>query len=173
MSRRRPRSTRRDPRRCQAMYGLGFQALLGHCRRLAAGNDAISRHSIRLQRVLVMPDQPKPRRPQAAALPPQGGNACPAEGSDNPINGPGETTPRRASPFFRHPPPDPHPYGELQYVARQSSRKCPDRCAGLSPRLQLSRTGSGGRGAERSANRPFQPPTGRPSACQFCPSQQP
>ena len=44
--------------------------------------------------------------------------------SGNPINGLGETVPRRASPFFWHPP-EQHPYGELQIVARQSSRKCP------------------------------------------------
>lgn len=44
--------------------------------------------------------------------------------SGNPINGLGETEPRQASPFFWHPP-DQHPYGELQIVARQSSRKCP------------------------------------------------
>jgi epoxyqueuosine reductase len=44
--------------------------------------------------------------------------------SGNFINGLGETTPRRASPFFWHPP-DQHPYGELQIVARQSSRRCP------------------------------------------------
>jgi ferredoxin len=36
----------------------------------------------------------------------------------------GETTPRRPSPFFWHPP-DQHPYGELQIVARKSSRNCP------------------------------------------------
>jgi epoxyqueuosine reductase len=44
--------------------------------------------------------------------------------SGNPINGLGETAPRRPSPFFWHPP-DRHPYGELQSAARQSSRKCP------------------------------------------------
>jgi epoxyqueuosine reductase QueG len=44
--------------------------------------------------------------------------------SGNPINGLGETTPRRPSPFFWHPP-DQHPYGELQIVARKSSRGCP------------------------------------------------
>ncbi len=44
--------------------------------------------------------------------------------SGNPINGLGELAPRRPSPFFWHPP-DKHPYGELQIVARQSSRKCP------------------------------------------------
>ena len=48
--------------------------------------------------------------------------------SGNPINGLGETTPRRPSPFFWHPP-DQHPYGELQAAARQSSRKCPGAAA--------------------------------------------
>ncbi|MEO7652119.1 MAG: hypothetical protein ABIZ80_16770 [Bryobacteraceae bacterium] len=44
--------------------------------------------------------------------------------SGNPINGRGETTPRRPSPFFWRPPGQ-HPFGELQSAARQSSRKCP------------------------------------------------
>ena len=44
--------------------------------------------------------------------------------SGNPINGLGESTPRRPSPFFWHPP-DQHPFGELQTAARQSSRRCP------------------------------------------------
>src|SRR5580692_11234590 len=44
--------------------------------------------------------------------------------SGNSINGLGETQPRKASPFFWHPP-DQHPYGYLQIAARQSSRKCP------------------------------------------------
>jgi epoxyqueuosine reductase len=44
--------------------------------------------------------------------------------SGNAINGVGETAVRRASPFFWHPP-DQHPYGDLQIVARQNSRKCP------------------------------------------------
>ncbi len=44
--------------------------------------------------------------------------------SGNPINGLGEAEPRRPSPFFWHPP-DQHPYGDLQVVARQNSRKCP------------------------------------------------
>jgi ferredoxin len=54
-------------------------------------------------------------RPETAAL---------LKVSGNPINGLGETHPRRPSPFFWHPP-DLHPYGELQIVARQSSRRCP------------------------------------------------
>jgi epoxyqueuosine reductase len=44
--------------------------------------------------------------------------------SGNPINGLGETSIRKASPFFWHPP-DQHPFGDLQVVARQSSRRCP------------------------------------------------
>jgi epoxyqueuosine reductase len=44
--------------------------------------------------------------------------------SGNPINGLGETSIRKASPFFWHPS-DQHPYGDLQVVARQSSRRCP------------------------------------------------
>jgi epoxyqueuosine reductase len=44
--------------------------------------------------------------------------------SGNQINGLGETELRPPSPFFWHPP-DQHPYGELQIVARQNSRKCP------------------------------------------------
>ena len=44
--------------------------------------------------------------------------------SGNPINGLGETAPRRPSPFFWHPP-DQHPYGDLQAAARTNSRKCP------------------------------------------------
>jgi ferredoxin len=44
--------------------------------------------------------------------------------SGNPINGLGETSPRRPSPFFWHPP-DQHPWGDLQILARRSSRQCP------------------------------------------------
>ena len=36
----------------------------------------------------------------------------------------GEAMSRRPSPFFWHPR-DLHPYGELQILARQNSRKCP------------------------------------------------
>lgn len=55
--------------------------------------------------------------------------------SGNPINGLGETEPRRPSPFFWHPP-NLHPYGELQNVARQSSRRCP----GAGPVFQAAYT---------------------------------
>ncbi len=44
--------------------------------------------------------------------------------SGNPVNGLGEKDIRRPSPHFWHPP-DLHPWGELQLVARTNSRKCP------------------------------------------------
>jgi hypothetical protein len=44
--------------------------------------------------------------------------------SGNSINGVGETTPRQPSPFFWHPP-DQHPWGDLQLLARKNSRKGP------------------------------------------------
>jgi ferredoxin len=71
-----------------------------------------------------MPDQPNPRRPKRLSYRPKPETLALLKVSGNPINGLGETTPRKASPFFWHPP-DQHPYGELQNVARQSSRKCP------------------------------------------------
>ena len=55
--------------------------------------------------------------------------------SGNPINGLGETEPRRPSPFFWHPP-HLHPYEDLQNVARQSSRQCP----GAGPAFQAAYT---------------------------------
>src|ERR1700691_294141 len=71
-----------------------------------------------------MPDQPNPRRPKRKHYSPKPETLALLKVSGNPINGLGEDTPRRPSPFFWHPP-DQHPYGELQIVARQSSRKCP------------------------------------------------
>jgi ferredoxin len=71
-----------------------------------------------------MPDQPNPRRPKRNRYSPKPETLALLKVSGNPINGLGETTPRRPSPFFWHPP-DRHPYGELQVVARQSSRRCP------------------------------------------------
>ncbi len=44
--------------------------------------------------------------------------------SGNPINGLGETTQRKPSPFFWHPP-NLHPFGELQIAARSTMSKCP------------------------------------------------
>ncbi len=71
-----------------------------------------------------MPDEPNPRRPKKRQYTPKPETLSLLKVSGNPINGLGETEPRRPSPFFWHPP-EQHPYGELQNVARQSSRKCP------------------------------------------------
>jgi epoxyqueuosine reductase len=71
-----------------------------------------------------MADQPHAKRPQGERYRPKAETLALLKVSGNPINGLGETSPRRPSPFFWHPP-DQHPYGELQNAARQSSRKCP------------------------------------------------
>jgi hypothetical protein len=63
-------------------------------------------------------------RPKRGSYKPRPETVALLKVSGNPITGLGETTPRRPSPFFWHPP-DQHPYGELQIVARQSSRGCP------------------------------------------------
>lgn len=65
-----------------------------------------------------------PRRPKRGSYTPKPETLALLKVSGNPINGLGETEPRRPSPFFWHPP-DQHPYGELQIVARKSSRNCP------------------------------------------------
>jgi epoxyqueuosine reductase len=75
-----------------------------------------------------MPDEPNPRRPKREQYRPKAETLALLKTSGNPINGLGESTQRRPSPFFWHPP-DQHPYGELQMVARQSSRKCPGSAA--------------------------------------------
>ncbi len=72
-----------------------------------------------------MPDQPNPRRPKRGTYSPRPETLELLRVSGNPINGLGEKTLRRPSPFFWHPP-EHHPYGDLQVVARQSSRACPD-----------------------------------------------
>jgi epoxyqueuosine reductase len=64
------------------------------------------------------------RRPRRGSYEPRPETLALLKVSGNPINGLGETALRRPSPFFWHPP-DKHPYGELQTVARTSSRKCP------------------------------------------------
>ncbi len=65
-----------------------------------------------------------PRRPKRGAWNPQPETLVLLRTSGNGINGVGETTPRRPSPFFWHPP-DQHPWGDLQLLARKNSRKCP------------------------------------------------
>ena len=65
-----------------------------------------------------------PRRPRRGSYKPRPETLALLKVSGNPITGLGETEPRRSSPFFWHPP-DQHPYGDLQGVARTSSRKCP------------------------------------------------
>ncbi len=65
-----------------------------------------------------------PRRPRRGTWNPKPETLALLRASGNVINGVGETQPRRPSPFFWHPP-DQHPWGDLQIVARQSSRKCP------------------------------------------------
>jgi epoxyqueuosine reductase len=71
-----------------------------------------------------MVDEPNPRRPKRNQYRPKPETLAVLRVSGNPINGLGETAQRRPSPFFWHPP-DQHPYGELQVIARQNSRKCP------------------------------------------------
>jgi epoxyqueuosine reductase len=71
-----------------------------------------------------MSEPHNPRRPRRGTWKPKPEIAGLLRVSGNPINGVGETSPRRASPFFWHSP-DQHPYGDLQMVARRNSRKCP------------------------------------------------
>jgi epoxyqueuosine reductase len=69
-------------------------------------------------------EQVNPRRPKRGSYKPKPETLALLKVSGNPINGLGETARRRPSPFFWHPP-DQHPYGDLQIVARKSSRGCP------------------------------------------------
>jgi epoxyqueuosine reductase QueG len=71
-----------------------------------------------------MSDSLNPRRPRRGTWKAKPETLALLRVSGNAINGVGETTPRRPSPFFWHPP-DQHPWGDLQIVARQSSRNCP------------------------------------------------
>lgn len=73
---------------------------------------------------MTMPIRRNPRRPKRGEYRPAAETLALLTVSGNPINGLLETTPRRPSPFFWHPP-DRHPYGELQILARKNSRKCP------------------------------------------------
>ena len=81
----------------------------------------------------VMAVTTNPRRPKRRSYTPKPETLALLKVSGNPINGLGETAPRRPSPFFWHPP-EQHPFGELQIVARQSSRKCP----GAGPAFQAA-----------------------------------
>ena len=69
-------------------------------------------------------EETNPRRPKRGTYRPKAETLALLKVSGNPINGLGETVPRRPSPFFWHPP-DQHPFGELQLAARKSSRSCP------------------------------------------------
>jgi len=71
-----------------------------------------------------MPEHPNPRRPKRGSYTPRPETLALLKVSGNPINGLGETTPRRPSPFFWHPP-EYHAWGDLQVAARQNIRKCP------------------------------------------------
>ncbi len=71
-----------------------------------------------------MTEPANPRRPRRGIWQPRPETAALLRVSGNPINGVGETTPRRPFPFFWRPP-DQHPWGDLQIVARQNSRKRP------------------------------------------------
>lgn len=71
-----------------------------------------------------MSESSNPRRPKRGTWAPQPETVTLLRASGNSINGLGETTPRRPSPFFWHPP-DQHPFGDLQLLARKNSRKCP------------------------------------------------
>ncbi len=71
-----------------------------------------------------MTTQMNPRRPRRGTYAPRPETLALLRVSGNTINGLGETEPRRPSPFFWHPP-DKHPWGPLQIMARESSRRCP------------------------------------------------
>ena len=71
-----------------------------------------------------MTEPSNPRRPKRGTWTPQPETLALLRVSGNSINGVGEVTPRQPSPFFWHPP-DQHPWGDLQLLARKNSRKCP------------------------------------------------
>jgi len=71
-----------------------------------------------------MSHQRNERRPRRGTYRPKPETVALLKISGNPINGLGEDTVRPPSPFFWHPP-DLHPWGDLQIVARTNSRKCP------------------------------------------------
>jgi epoxyqueuosine reductase len=66
-----------------------------------------------------MAEQSNSARPKRGRYVPRPETLALLKVSGNPINGLGEANPRKASPFFWHPP-DQHPWGDLQIAARQS-----------------------------------------------------
>jgi hypothetical protein len=62
-------------------------------------------------------DQANPRRPKRGSYQPKPETLALLKVSGNPINGVGETTPRRPFPFFWHPP-DKHPWGGYSLFRR-------------------------------------------------------
>jgi epoxyqueuosine reductase len=71
-----------------------------------------------------MTESSNPRSPRRGTWKAQPETLALLRVSGDSINGVGETTPRRPSPFFWHPP-DQHPWGDLQLLARKNSRNCP------------------------------------------------
>lgn len=71
-----------------------------------------------------MANSSNPRRPPRRSYRPKVETTALLTSSGNVINGLNETQPRKASPFFWHPA-DKHPFGALQLLARQNSRRCP------------------------------------------------
>jgi epoxyqueuosine reductase len=71
-----------------------------------------------------MTETSNPRRPKRGTWTPQPETIALLRVSGNAVNGVDESSPRRPSPFFWHPP-EQHPWGELQLLARKNSRKCP------------------------------------------------
>jgi ferredoxin len=80
----------------------------------------------------VIRDRTNPKHTKAERYRPKAETLALLKVSGNPINGLGETTPRRPSPFFWHPP-DQHLYGGLQIAARQNMSKCPGYDAAFAP----------------------------------------
>lgn len=65
-----------------------------------------------------MENQPESRQGKTKRYTPKPETLALLKVSGNPVNGLGDTTRRRALPFFWHPP-EAHPYGELQIAARR------------------------------------------------------
>ena len=71
-----------------------------------------------------MPEQAIEERPKRKKIQPRPETLTLLRASGNPINGLGETQPRRPSPFFWHPP-ELHPFKDLQVAARERMSQCP------------------------------------------------